>query len=97
MKTFGYSQEDLDAGLSIFNLISPDCQGHCQATFQKVVSSPEVQYIDTCFVAKDGSRIMIEGNACCRFQDGKPVVTQCIFRDVTEKTKMQEELLMEKH
>ncbi len=96
MKTFGYSQEDLDAGLSIFNLISPDCQGHCQATFQKVVSSPEVQYIDTCFVAKDGSRIIIEGNACCRFQDGKPVVSQCIFRDVTEKTKMQEELFRAK-
>ena len=92
LETFGYSQGDIDAGLSIFDLISPDCQEHCQNTFQKVVSSEEVQSIDTCFVAKDGSRIIIEGNACCKFKDGKPVVTQCIFRDVTEKKKMETEL-----
>ncbi len=93
MKTFGYTQNDLDTGLSIFDIISPDCQEHCQTTFQKVVSSPGVQHIDTCFVAKDGSSILIEGNACCKFQDGKAVVTQCIFRDVTEKKKMEAELL----
>jgi signal transduction histidine kinase/CheY-like chemotaxis protein len=51
-----------------------------------------VQYIDTSFVAKDGSRVIIEGNACCRFHAGEPVVTQCIFRDVTEKKKMEAEL-----
>ncbi len=93
MKTFGYNQEDIDAGLSIFNLISPDCRDHCLATFQQVISAEEVQYIDTSFVAKDGTHVIIEGNACCKFQDGEPVVTQCIFRDVTEKKKMEEELL----
>ena len=92
MKTFGYNQKDIDTGLSIFDLISPDCQKHCQTTFQKVIASEEVQYIDTCFVAKDGTRVIIEGNACCKFQDGEPVVTQCIFRDVTEKKKMEAEL-----
>lgn len=97
MNTLGYHQADIDAGLSIFNLISPDCQEHCQDTFRKALSVEEVQYIDTTFLAKDGTRISIEGNATCRFQDGKPVVTQCIFRDVTEKKKMEAELFRAKN
>ena len=93
MKTFGYTQEDIDAGLSIFDLISPDCQEHCQDTFQKVITVKQVHPIDTSFVAKDGTSIVIEGNACCKFQGEEPVVTQCIFRDVTEKKKMEAGLL----
>jgi PAS domain S-box-containing protein len=91
-KTFGYHQQDIDNGLSIFNLISPDCQDHCEATFHKVISSEDVHFINTKFVSKDGSQVIIEGNACCRFKDGKPFETQCIFRDVTEKKRMEEEL-----
>ncbi|MFW8600417.1 PAS domain-containing hybrid sensor histidine kinase/response regulator [Desulfobacterota bacterium M19] len=93
MNTFGYNQEDIAAGLSIFDLIAPDCLEHCQSTFQQVISTEDVHPIDTCLVARDGTRIIVEGNACCKFQGGEPVVTQCIFRDVTEKKKMEEGLL----
>ena len=91
-QTFGYSEAEIN-NLSIFDLISPDCQGHCQATFSRVLSEDKVHSIETAFVAKDGRRIMIEGNAICKFVDGKPVSTQCILHDVTEKRKMEEELL----
>lgn len=90
-KAFGYSEEEV-AKLSIFQLISPDCQEHCQAVFQEVISAPKIKHIDTTFVTKDGRSINIEGNAICKFSDGKPVRTQCIFRDVTQKRKMEEEL-----
>ncbi|MFZ5775966.1 MAG: PAS domain-containing hybrid sensor histidine kinase/response regulator [Thermodesulfobacteriota bacterium] len=92
-ETFGYSEEDIAAGLSIFQLISPDCQSHCEDTFKRVISEEKIHQINTNFVAKDGRRIIIEGNAICKFQDGTPISTQCIFRDVTEKKKMEEELL----
>ncbi|MCX5870099.1 MAG: PAS domain S-box protein [Deltaproteobacteria bacterium] len=91
-KTFGYSEEEVNA-LSIFDLITADCHGHCQATFQKIISDPKLHYIDTVFNTKDGRQVIIEGNAICNFEDGKPVFTQCIFRDVTEKKKMIEELI----
>lgn len=90
-ETFGYSEEEI-SGLSIFQLISPDCQDHCINTFQKVIQEPKINYIDTVFTAKDGQKISIEGNAICKFIDGKPVRTQCIFRDVTQKKRMEEEL-----
>lgn len=90
-ETFGYSEEEI-SNLSIFQLISPDCQDHCIDTFQKVIQEPKINYIDTVFTAKDGQKISIEGNAICKFTDGKPVRTQCIFRDVTQKKRMEEEL-----
>jgi len=90
-ETFGYSEEEI-SNLSIFQLISPDCQDHCVDTFQKVLQEPKVNYIDTVFTAKDGQKISIEGNAICKFTDGKPVRTQCIFRNVTQKKRMEEEL-----
>ena len=90
-ETFGYSEEEI-SGLSLFQLISPDCQDHCINTFQKVLQEPKINYIDTVFTAKDGQKISVEGNAICKFTDGKPVRTQCIFRDVTQKKQMEEEL-----
>jgi PAS domain S-box-containing protein len=91
-QTFGYRKEEVE-GLSVFDLISPDCHDHCREVFQRIITVEDVHYIDTVFMARDGRKIIIEGNACCKFQDGRPVVTQCIFRDVTEKKKMEEELL----
>jgi PAS domain S-box-containing protein len=91
-ETFGYSEEEIPT-LSIFDLISADCQNHCEKTFQQVISDPKLHFIDTVFTAKDGRRVIIEGNAICKFEDGKPISTQCIFNDVTEKKKMVEELI----
>lgn len=90
--TFGYSAEEVQS-LSIFDLIAADCREHCQATFQRIISAPELQYLDSVFTTKAGERIFIEGNAICKFEDGKPISTQCIFNNVTEKKKMEEELM----
>ncbi|MDO9041528.1 MAG: PAS domain S-box protein [Desulfocapsaceae bacterium] len=91
-ETFGYKEEEI-ATLSIFDLIADDCQDHCQNTFQQVINDPKLHYIDTVFTTKDGRQVFIEGNAICNFENGKPLFTQCIFRDVTEKKKMIEELI----
>ncbi|MBU0680359.1 MAG: PAS domain S-box protein [Proteobacteria bacterium] len=91
-QTFGYSEEETKH-LSIFDIISPDCQDHCQDTFGKVITEEKTHYINTVFADKSGKKVIIEGNAICKFEDGKPLYTQCIFRDITEKKKMEEELI----
>jgi two-component system cell cycle sensor histidine kinase/response regulator CckA len=91
-ETFGYSEEEIPT-LSIFDLISANCQDHCKSTFQEIISEPKLHHLDTVFTAKDGREVIIEGNAICKFKNGKPVSTQCIFNDVTEKKKMVEELI----
>ncbi|MCF8056300.1 MAG: PAS domain S-box protein [Desulfocapsa sp.] len=92
LKTFGYSGNEIK-DLTIFDLISTDCQGHCSETFQEVITDGKVHEIDTTFVSKSGDRVEIEGNAKAIFKDGSPLYSQCLFRDVTEKKKMEKELL----
>lgn len=91
-KTFGYSEEEI-ASLSIFDLIATDCRDHCQLTFQQILRGPKLHHFTSTFTAKDGRTIIIEGNGICKFEEGIPVSTQCIFHDVTEKKKMEEELI----
>ncbi|MHB8149595.1 MAG: two-component system sensor histidine kinase NtrB [Desulfobulbia bacterium] len=90
--TFGYSEEEVGK-LTIFDLIDPDCSDHCMETFQRVLEEGRVDRIDTSFVAKNGEKIMIQGAANCRYENGKPQVTRCIFRNVSEEKRLQAQLL----
>jgi len=92
LATFGYSAEEVEH-LTIFDIIDPDCTDHCMETFQHVLEQGRVDRIDTTFVAKNGDKIMIQGAANCRYENGKPQVTRCIFRNVTEEKKLQAQLL----
>lgn len=92
LQTFGYNLDEV-AGLTVFDLLSPDHRNHCTETFRKVFTSEEVRQINTVFKTKNGRRVELEGNAVGIFKDGTPVYSQCIFRDVTEKRKMEKELL----
>ncbi|MBA3002464.1 MAG: PAS domain S-box protein [Desulfurivibrio sp.] len=92
LATFGYSTEEVEQ-LTIFDLIDPDCTDHCMEIFQQVLEQGRVDKIDTTFVAKNGDKIMIQGAANCRYEDGKPQVTRCIFRNVTEEKRLQAQLL----
>jgi len=90
--TFGYSAEEIEQ-LTIFDLIDPDCTNHCMKTFQRVMEQGRVDKIETTFVAKNGAKIMIQGAANCRYENGKPQFTRCIFRNVTEEKRLQAQLL----
>ncbi len=88
---FGYIEGEI-ADLSLFDIIHPDSQAHCMEMFQRVMSGEKVDNVEAMFVAKDGKEISVEGNVNCKFVDGKPVYTRCIFRDITESKTIKEKL-----
>jgi two-component system cell cycle sensor histidine kinase/response regulator CckA len=90
-ETLGYAEDEMDR-LTVFDIIAPDCIDHCRTMFGRVMAGEEMSNIETTFLAKDGRRIVVEGHVNCRFEDGKPSATRGIFRDVTEKRKMEEEV-----
>ena len=90
--TFGYSEAEVEQ-LTIFDLIDPNCTTHCMETFHSVLEQGRVDRIETTFVAKNGDKIMIQGAANCRYESGKPQMTRCIFRNVTEEKRLQAQLL----
>lgn len=92
LDTFGYTSAEAK-NLSIFDVIHPECKDHCANMFHQVMKDGRADKIEAVFITKDGRKIVTEGSANCKIVDGKPVYTRCIFRDVTEKKRMEKELL----
>jgi len=86
--TLGYSEEEVQE-LGIFDVIDEQGQDHCEDTFHRVLVEGKVDHIETSFTAKDGRKILVEGAATCRYENGHPESTRCIFRDVTEKRQLE--------
>jgi len=88
-KTLGYTEEEIK-NLTVFNIIHPDSQAHCMELFKRVINGETIDNIQARFITKNGNLIDVEGNANCRFVDGKPVATRSIFRNITERKKMEQ-------
>lgn len=82
--TLGYSEEEIKR-LNIFDILAPEETTHCQMAFGEVMAGKPIDKIETIFIAKDGRRVFVEGNASCRIHDGKPVYTRTIFHDITAR------------
>lgn len=82
-KTLGYSEVEI-VNLSIFDTIHPDERAHYLKLFQRVVSGENIEKVAATFITKSGEKIEVEGSINCKFTDGKPVSTQCIFHNITE-------------
>ena len=91
-KMLGYNEDEV-TNLTLWDIIHPDSIPHCKEVFQKVLLGETVNNVETIFVAKDGRLVTVEGNANCRLERGKPVATRGIFRDITERKRMEQELI----
>lgn len=92
LKTMGYTAEKLQS-ITMFDILDPGCLSHCMELFKKVMSGEPQKNVEAIFIAKDGSKIEVEGNVGCRIIDGKPHATHAIFRDVTERKKSEHALV----
>jgi PAS domain S-box-containing protein len=90
-ETIGYSEEEI-SGKSVMEIIHPESHSSCMDKFKKLLSGEQVGILDTVFVTKDGKEINVEGNCNCKFVEGQPAYLRSIFRDVTERKKMEAQL-----
>jgi two-component system sensor histidine kinase/response regulator len=88
LEALGYTRHEVSR-LSMLDIIHPDHQGQCQLTFERVLGGEAVENMETVFVAKDGRSIPVTGNINCRFEDGKPVATRGIFRNISEQKRAE--------
>ncbi|MBN2240512.1 MAG: PAS domain-containing sensor histidine kinase [Dehalococcoidales bacterium] len=82
LRILGYSWDELK-DKTIFDIIHPEEIEHCRELFRTVMSGEEVNLVETRFVSRSGHTIIVEGNVNCLFNDGVPVYTRAIFRDIT--------------
>jgi len=90
-EALGYAPEEVP-GLHITQVIAPESLDHCMAIMGALMSGREVAEIEAKLLTKDGRRVAIEGSARCAFENGAPVSTRGIFRNVTLRNRAEEEL-----
>ncbi len=91
MVSLGYFEEDI-LRLTLWDIIHPDNLLHCRESFQQVLSGRNMQNIEVTFVAKNGKFIFLEGNINCFFRNSEPEYIRCIFHDITDRKRMEEDL-----
>ncbi len=87
LDALGYQAEELPR-LSIFDLIHPDCLD-CGPEFKSVVCGDRDGRFETTFITKQGGRIVVEGNVSAITENDKFMGTRGIFRDITERKRIE--------
>ncbi len=91
LQTLDYSEEEI-SNLNIFQIIHPDLLEHYRTQFTKIMSGEEIGPLEMAFVSKNGNKVIVEGNVTCKYEDGKPVYTRGIFRDITNRKYLEEQM-----
>ncbi|MFC1558191.1 PAS domain S-box protein [candidate division KSB1 bacterium] len=90
-KVLGYTENELSR-LTISDIIHPDSRSKCLKIFKRVISGEKIGRVEAKFISKNGKVIIVEGDVNCRFENGEPVATRGIFRDITDRKKAEKEI-----
>jgi len=90
-ETLGYTEEDI-AAMTIFDVVAPEALDEYMHLFAGLMNCAEHSRFRTTYLARDGSRVYLEGSVNCRCENGNPVATRGIFRNISEIRRGQEEL-----
>lgn len=90
-KVLGYTSKDLEE-ITLSNVIRKDHLQFCLNIFGQIMNRTSVRDVETVFVSKNGKDIIVSGNACPIFKDGRFVSTVAFFVDITERKKNEEKL-----
>lgn len=82
-ETLGYSDEELEEGVNIFDLISPNDQEHCATMFARLLHGDHVDNAEFELIAKSGQTVEVEGSIRSAFDESARDATFGVFRNVT--------------
>jgi PAS domain S-box-containing protein len=85
----GYEGEDV-RGLPVLEIVAPEERDAYRAGLESVLTGTP-RTVETTFVARGGGRIRVEGFENCRFVDGEPLIIRGFFRDITQRSQIEEE------
>ncbi|HEY98277.1 MAG TPA: PAS domain S-box protein [Dehalococcoidia bacterium] len=90
-QALSYSEEEI-AKMSVFDIVHPDYLENYRIMFRKITAGEKVGQIHTAFVSKNGSKVVVEGNVNCKYENGEVVYTRSILRDITENKYLEDQM-----
>jgi two-component system cell cycle sensor histidine kinase/response regulator CckA len=87
----GYGEDEIGQ-MQLLDLVHPDCHTYYREVIERVLRGERLNHVELIFVPKAGIPVTVEGNLSCTFKDGHPSVVRGIYRDITERKRVEEHL-----
>jgi PAS domain S-box-containing protein len=87
----GIAPADL-RGRNFVDLVHPDSRERYAEAVQRAVAGQNLNHVEVVLVALNGAPITVEGHLSCTVQDGRAVRLRGIYRDVTERKRVEDQL-----
>jgi PAS domain S-box-containing protein len=76
-EALGYGPDEV-ARLSLLDVVAPPCR----ELFQRALAGEQMDHVEAALVGKGGCPVAVEGSLRSRFEQGRPVATRGLFRQV---------------
>jgi two-component system cell cycle sensor histidine kinase/response regulator CckA len=87
----GYGDDEIGR-MQLLDIVHPDSRGYYAEVVDRVLRGERLDHVELVFMPKAGAPITVEGNLSCTFKDGLPSAVRGIYRDVTERKRVEEQL-----
>jgi two-component system, cell cycle sensor histidine kinase and response regulator CckA len=87
----GYTDADL-SGRLFLDLVHPDSRHRYLEIVSRALAGETVNHVDLVLVTRSGATVTVEGNVSGTAGDGTAVTLRGIYRDVTERRRVEEQL-----
>jgi PAS domain S-box-containing protein len=74
------------------DVVHPDSRGRYEEVVGRTLAGETLTHVELVLVTSSGSPITVEGNLSCTFENGRPVMLRGIYRDVTERKRVEDQL-----
>jgi len=87
----GYGEAEIGRK-QLLDLVAPESRAYFTEVLERVLKGERLDHVELIFVPKVGAPITVEGNISCTFKESQPSVIRGIYRDVTERKRVEEQL-----
>ncbi len=87
----GYSHDELRR-MRLADLVQPEQYASLADAYARVLAGETVGHLDLTFLNRNGNAVAVEGSASSVVKDGRAVMVRGIWRDVTERKRVDEQL-----
>jgi PAS domain S-box-containing protein len=87
----GLSGAEVDHG-GFLDVVHPDSRERYQEVVERALAGETLTHVELVLVTSGGTPITVEGNLSCTLENGRPVMLRGIYRDMTERKRVEDQL-----